>query len=160
MGDRHQIKVDSRPLTYTFTAKRISPKRWPYVAEIEGVADQSWPIGNEAGRMGRDRTRCDVWLPHRKTPGDIIWVGGAEQTPMGAESITLDAIHASGLHGEVILEQDGTATLHNRSSRIPLYLRRGGDIQAIAAGSAVENLKEGDEILIGQRIFRWDPMGE
>lgn len=154
LGDRHRIEVGGRSLGYTFCARRSDPAGWPYVAEISGIDGRSWALQGEPLRIGRDRSRCQVSFPDRQTQADLLWRHGTEG-PAGTEGLTLDAIYASGLHGE-IEHTDAGPSLVNRSSRTDVYLRRGGLLQTIHAGGGAARLEPGDDVLIGQRVLRWE----
>lgn len=159
----HTVCFGNVTLEYRAAPRRDDP-RWPYLAEITVPAEPTELAVGGTYRVGRDRRKCEIPLPDRAVIENILWHPsvnrqGAIRTRTGevpVESFTTDSIMVAGRHAELDL-RGSEPKVRALSKVCPVFVRRADKsvLRLIAReGSTAQPLAAGDELLIGNALFR------
>lgn len=162
-GDRHEIASGHGRLVLRLSGPDADP-RWPYLAELSLPAEPHELAIGSAYRVGRDRRKCEIALPDRAVNENIHWQPGVDpdgdvpirggQVPVS--SFTTDSIMVAGRHAEIDL-RGNEPKVRALSRACPVFVRRrsGAVLRLIAKeGATAQPLRQGDELLIGNALFR------
>ncbi len=144
------------------TLLRPEDKHWPYLAEIRTPPrPSSLPYG-EGYIIGRDKRTSQIPLSDRPGQDNILWrpaaPGGEVKFQGGAMArVTTDAINVASRHAEIDLRGE-EPLVRSVSEKCATYVRRSDGsvhrLRATSSGGDSLSLLAGDELLVGNSLFR------
>ncbi len=137
---------------------------WPYLAELRRTGSTSHLVQGRSHRIGRE-PRSAIRLPDEPHNDNIVWrpelrAGGTIRSRNGEipkSRFYIDSIMVASEHAEIDLS--AAPTLRSLARDCFTYVRRGDVILPLhprrkAAGPLEQDLRGGDEILVGNCVFR------
>jgi hypothetical protein len=156
------LQVGPHTLEYQDLSGSRSEPGWPYLGQILRPASSTHMVFGGSYRIGRDR-RCKVQLPDEPQNDNIEWLPSLTQgATIRARSGDIpksrfytDSIMVASEHAEIDLSAGPRLTSIARHCYT--YIRRGGQIIALTpakqAGRRDEDLRSGDQLLVGNCLF-------